>query len=117
MNSNSAFEANEFVQVQNFSIAETFTRHEPNIHEYNPSPQMLVVTVIIFLLVETVGNFLLFCMIIYEKYGMDSQKRTVTNQLLSTICGNIIVFNCVFMTIATINIFGLQSKTYKSILS
>ena len=115
MNSTPSFEGDEIIQVQNFNIVENFALYQHNVCEYSPSPQMLVFVVVIFLLVETVGNFLLFCMIIYEKYGMDSQKRTVTNQLLSTICVNLIGVNCVFMTISTINILGLQSKTNKSI--
>ena len=72
MNSNSGNEADEFVQVQNFSIAETFTLEEHNQCEYNPTPQMKVFYAVMFLIIITVGNFLLFCMIIYEKFGMDS---------------------------------------------
>ena len=111
MNSTSSFEGDEIVQVENFNIVENFTLHQCNVREYSPSPQMLVFVVVIFLLSEIVGNFLLFCMIIYEKYGMDSQKRTVTNQLLSSICVYFIGFNCVFMTIGTVNKIGFQSKT------
>ena len=36
--------------------------------------------------VETFGNFALFAIVIYERYGMDPKKRNVTNQLTSTIC-------------------------------
>ena len=111
MSSTSSFEGDEIVQVENFNIVENFTLHQHTVREYSPSLQMLVFVVVTFLLVETVGNFLLFCMIIYEKYGMDSQKRTVTNQLLSSICVNVIGFNCVFMTLGTVNQLVFQSKT------
>ena len=113
MNSTSSFEGDEIVQVQNYNIVENFTLHQHTMREYSLSPQMLVFVVVIFLLSETVGNFLLFCMIIYEKYGMDSQKRTVTNQFFSSICVNVIGFNCIFMTITTINQLGFQSKIIK----
>ena len=39
-----------------------------------------------FILIEVIGNGSLLTMIIYEKYGMDSKKRTVNNQLLSSLC-------------------------------
>ena len=49
------------------------------------------------LIMETLGNYLLFCMVWYEKFGMDSKKRTVTNQLLSTLIFALMVFNIFFM--------------------
>ena len=49
------------------------------------------------LILETLGNFLLFCMVWYEKFGMDSKKRTVTNQLLSIMILTLIFFNIFFM--------------------
>ena len=49
------------------------------------------------LIMETLGNFLLFCMVWYEKFGMDSKKRTITNQLLSRMIVPLIVFNIFFM--------------------
>ena len=49
------------------------------------------------LIMETLGNYLLFCMIWYEKFGMDSKKRTVTNQLLSRLIFALIFFNIFFM--------------------
>ena len=39
-----------------------------------------------FILIEVIGNGSLLTMIVYEKYGMDSKKRTVNNQLLSSLC-------------------------------
>ena len=49
------------------------------------------------LMLETLGNYLLFCMLWYEKFGMDSKKRTVTNQLLSRMIFALILFNIIFM--------------------
>ena len=49
------------------------------------------------LIMETLGNYLLFCMVWYEKFGMDSKKRTVTNQLLSRMIFALIFFNIFFM--------------------
>ena len=49
------------------------------------------------LILETLGNYLLFCMLWYEKYGMDDKKRTVTNQLLSRMIFALIFFNIFFM--------------------
>ena len=51
------------------------------------------------LIMETLGNYLLFCMIWYEKFGMDSKKRTVTNQLLSRLIFALIFFNIFFMPV------------------
>ena len=52
---------------------------------------------VLLLILETLGNFLLFCMVWYEKFGMDSKKRTVTNQLLSIMILTLIFFNIFFM--------------------
>ena len=57
---------------------------------------------ILLLIMETIGNYLLFCMVWYEKFGMDSKKRTVTNQLLSRMIFALIFFNIFFMPL----IFG-----------
>ena len=58
-----------------------------------------VFLVILLLIMETLGNYLLFCMIWYEKFGMDSKKRTITNQLLSRMILALIFFNIFFMPI------------------
>ena len=52
---------------------------------------------ILLLILETIGNYLLFCMVWYEKYGMDSMKRTITNQLLSRMILALICFSIFFM--------------------
>ena len=79
--------------------------------EYNPSVQMQALYIMMFLILESVGNFLLFCMITYEKYGMDSQKRTVTNQLLSNLCFCVILYNVFIMpTVLIHRVFGPQGN-------
>ena len=101
------FESN----FRNFSIVELFTLEEGRKCDFNPTLQMKAFYVVMFLITLTIGNFLHFCIIIYEKFGMDSQKRTVTNQLLSSICANLIVYNSLFMLLYTIQrIFELRSK-------
>ena len=52
---------------------------------------------VLLLILETLGNYLLFCMVWYEKFGMDSKKRTITNQLLSRWILALIFFNVFFM--------------------
>jgi hypothetical protein len=52
---------------------------------------------VLLLILETLGNFLLFCMVWYEKFGMDSKKRTITSQLLSMMILTLIFFNIFFM--------------------
>ena len=52
---------------------------------------------ILLLIMETIGNYLLFCMVWYEKFGMDSKKRTINNQLLSRMILVLIFFNIFFM--------------------
>ena len=61
------------------------------------SPGITIFFGILLLIMETLGNFLLFCMVWYEKFGMDSKKRTITNQLLSRMILALIFFNIVFM--------------------
>ena len=61
--------------------------------------KMIVLYVFLFLIVEIPGNLLLLSMISYEKYGMDSQKRTVTNQLLSSICVSFMIQNIIVVPI------------------
>ena len=54
---------------------------------------------ILLLLMETLGNYLLFCMVWYEKFGMDSKKRTITNQLFSRMILALILFNIPYFLI------------------
>ena len=102
---------NKSDEFENLHISENFTVNQHYMSKYNPSLQMQMFYASLFLILETLGNFLLFCMIIYEKYGMDSQKRTITNQLLSSICWSAIVFNLLFMPIImSARIFGPPGK-------
>ena len=96
---------------KNLHIVENFTANQDYMSEYDPSVPIQVFYALLFVILETVGNFLLFCMIVYEKYGMDAQKRTVTNQLLSSICWCVILYNIFSMPFITIaRIFGPTSK-------
>ena len=86
----------------------------PQEHQLNTQEDrrvLLTLHVVLLVMVETLGNFLLFCMISYEIYGMDPQKRTVTNQLLSKMIIVQILFNIFIMPIyVAFKIFGLPSK-------
>ena len=66
-------------------------------------PGLTVFFGILLLIMETLGNFLLFCMTWYEKFGMDSKKRTISNQLLSKMIFAVIFFNIFCMPL----LFGL----------
>ena len=99
----------DFEQNQTFLVE--FKLLEENIQEQIVSPDVITLYAFLLLLVESLGNFLLFCMVFYEKYGMDSQKRTVTNQLLSRMIFVQILYNIFILPIFTIGeIFGLISK-------
>ena len=65
------------------------------------------------LILETVGNCLLFCILWYEKFGMDSKKRTITNQLLSRMIIARIFFNILFMPIYFGSLLLFQSEFFK----
>ena len=74
-------------------------------------PLELSFLVFLLIILETLGNFLLLCMICYEKYGMDSKKRTVTNMLLSRIIFVQILCNIFIIPLPTIGqIFGILSE-------
>lgn len=60
---------------------------------------IVVFQAIIFIIAETAGNFFLLALILFEKYGMDPQKRTMSNQILSSICACFIFFNLVMYPI------------------
>ena len=70
---------------------------------------------ILFLILETLGNYLLFCMIWYEKFGMDSKKRTITNQLLTKMLYAQILFNIFFMPLYFIGILIPPSEYLKEL--
>ena len=65
------------------------------------------------LILETLGNCLLFCMLWYEKFGMDSKKRTITNQLLSRMIMACIFFNLFFLPIYFGSLLLFHSEFFK----
>ena len=105
------FESNNRSEfVENFGNAINFVAL-PRKKHVPLQPETIVFYVVFLVLLETVGNFLLYCMIVYEKYGMDTQKRTLTNQLLSMMILVQIFCNVFIMPIYVIyHIFGLHSK-------
>ena len=84
-----------FHLMENVSLDE----HSMNVYSPAPSAEMTILYVFLFLIIESLGNFLLLSMITYEKYGMDPQKRNVTNQLLSSICVRFLIHNIIAMPI------------------
>ena len=101
MEFNFTSEEYDIVTNKTFHLMEnvSFDEHSINVSIPAPSAEIMMFYVFLFLIVEILGNFLLLSMIFYEKYGMDSQKRTVTNQLLSSICVSFIVHNVIAMPI------------------
>ena len=97
------FTSNKFKFVTNhtFHIMENISFDEQSMGVNNPTTavHMMALYVFLFLIVEIPGNLLLLSMIYYEKYGMDSQKRTVTNKLLTSICVIFILQNIIVMPI------------------
>ena len=78
-----------------------------------PHSGLFLLLVILLIILETLGNFLLLCMILYEKYGMDSKKRTITNMLLSRMIFLQILFNIFFMPLPIIGqIFSVYSEYF-----
>ena len=70
---------------------------------------------VLLLILETLGNYLLFCMIWYEKFGMDSKKRTITNQLLTRMLYAQILFNIFFMPLYFVGILIPPSEYFKEL--
>ena len=94
------FTSKEYNIVTNktFHLMENVSLDEHSVNLSSPA-HLMTFYIFLFLIVEILGNFLLLSIITYEKYGMDSQKRTVTNQLLSSICVSFIVHNIIAMPI------------------
>ena len=92
-------------------MIESFDANEEETY-IRPPLQLQIFYGILFFVVETLGNFLLFCLITYEKYGMDAQKRTATNQLLSSLCCSVILLNIgVLPLLMIVQIFKPQSES------
>ena len=77
----------------------SFDEHSMGSDNPPTSAHMMVLYVFLFLVVEIPGNLLLLSMICYEKHGMDPQKRTVTNKLLTSICVIFLLQNVIVMPI------------------
>ena len=73
---------NDTTSTNNVSIIEMMKQREI----IQDRPIFIVIGITLFILIEVIGNGSLLTMIIYEKYGMDIKKRTVNNQLLSSLC-------------------------------
>ena len=75
--------------------------------EWNKSQGLSLVfiwyNIVLTSLSATVGNGLLYCVHIYEKYGVDSQRRTTTNMIISQICAAAALNN--FRVLPTMIIF------------
>ena len=70
-------------------------------------PALVALNILLYIILETLGNIALFAMIVFEKYGMDYQKRTVTNQLLSSMLVALILFNVFILSLwMVVKIFG-----------
>jgi hypothetical protein len=70
---------------------------------------------VLLLILETLGNYLLFCIVWYEKFGMDSKKRTITNQLLTRMLLALILFNIFFMPLYFVGILIPLSEYFKEL--
>ena len=70
---------------------------------------------VLLLILETLGNYLLFCMVWYEKNGMDSKKRTITNQLLTWMVLPLILYNIFFMPLYFVGILIPLSEYFKEL--
>ena len=109
--------------MTNFTYQITFERCNLNtIMDFNnsernsklmPHPGLVILYIVSLIMLETLGNFLLFCMIWFEKYGMDSKKRTISNQLMSRMIIVLILFNTIMMPIIMLSeIFGALSEYF-----
>ena len=60
-----------------------------------------IICIAIAIFISILGNGLLSLIIIYEKYTMDPQKRTVINQLVSHACQLLLIHNFVGIPLMT----------------
>ena len=68
-------------------------QNDPELDWNGRTISTLFVFIAIGILLEFVGNGFLYGIFIYEKYGIDSQRRTIINMLLSQICFAYIFLN------------------------
>ena len=105
--------------MNNHTMTLEFALLDGKIEKKSTSLGLKVFFGILLLILETLGNYLLFCMVWYEKNGMDSKKRTITNQLLSTMVLALILFNISFMPLYFVGILiplsGALSEYFKEL--
>ena len=90
--------------MNNHTMTLEFALLDRKIEKKSTSLGLKVFFGILLLILETFGNYLLFCMVWYEKNGMDSKKRTITNQLLTRMVLALILFNISFMPLYFVGI-------------
>ena len=101
----------KFDTIIHFSVLPKKTHEQPHAGR-------IAFCISLFVMLETIGNFLLYSMIMYEKYGMDPQKRTLTNQLFSVMLIIQVLVNIFIMPLFVVNYFnGFQSKFYLMIFN
>ena len=83
--------------MNNHTITLEFALLDRKIEKKSTSLGLKVFFGILLLILETLGNYLLLCMVWYEKFGMDSKKRTINNQLFSRMILVLIFYNIFFM--------------------
>ena len=104
-------ESNELLDNQSMILE--FTPLAQKIDQFDQqSLGMKLFLGILLLIMETLGNYLLFCMVWYEKFGMDSKKRTITNQLLSRMILALIIFNISFMPLQFVGFWIIDEYVY-----
>ena len=64
-------------------------------------PYEAMICIIIATVVEIFGNGLLILVLVYEKFTMDPQKRTIINQLVSHACLWLLLHNIIGIPILT----------------
>ena len=92
------------VILNNQTMTLEFALLDQKIEKKSTSLGLKVFFGVLLLILETFGNYLLFCMVWYEKNGMDSKKRTITNQLLTRMVLALILFNISFMPLYFVGI-------------
>ena len=104
----------DFVNSSDLSLSSVVNiTSQPGQNLATYSVSIIAFFVLLFVILETLGNFLLLSMIIYEKYGMDPQKRTVSNQLLSNNCVMWLIYNLSIMPLFMVHrVFRTQSKLH-----
>ena len=101
--------------MNNHTMTLEFALLDRKIEKKSTSLGLKVFFGILLLILETLGNYLLFCMVWYEKNGMDSKKRTITNQLLSRMVLALILFNISFMPLYFVGILIPPSEYFKEL--